>query len=271
MGIVRNFLSYYIKSDTLPKVQDPFVQQLLSEVLEDERFYYSFGLLKSLRKRLELNNTVINITDLGAGSRVHKSNQRAVNAILKTSVSPTWQCEFLFRLVNFLQPKTKLELGTSLGLSSLYQYMPNTKADFYTLEGCPNLAGFAQQQFKNYKASTIQSIVGDFKKTLPITLEKIKKLDYAFLDGNHQKQATLDYFEACLPYCHENTVLVFDDIHWSDEMQEAWKTIQQHPKVSLTLDLFYMGIIFFRATASPKKHYTVINSKHKPWKRLFNS
>lgn len=271
LGIVRNFLSYYIKSSTLQKVKEPFVQQLLSEVLEDDRFYYSFGLLKSLRKRLEFNTTIINITDLGAGSRVHKSNQRTVNSILKTAVSPTWQCEFLFRLVNFLQPQTKLELGTSLGLSSLYQYMPNTKADLYTLEGCPNLAAFAQQQFKAYKAKNIHSIVGDFKNSLPTTLQKIERLDYAFLDGNHQKQATLDYFEACLPYCHKNTVLVFDDIHWSDGMQEAWETIQQHPKVSLTLDLFYMGLVFFRTTSQQQKHYTIINSKHKPCKRLFNS
>ncbi|MCP4438179.1 MAG: class I SAM-dependent methyltransferase [Aureispira sp.] len=270
MGIVRNFLSYYGKSNTLQKIQEPFIQKLLLEVLEDDRFYYAFGLLKSLRKRLEINTTIIDITDLGAGSRVHKSNQRSVKDILKTSVSPSWQCELLFRLVNFLQPKTKLELGTSLGLSTLYQHMPNTSATLYTLEGCPNLAQFATNGFKTYKAKNIHSIVGDFKETLPDTLKKIGQLDYAFLDGNHQKQPTIDYFEQCLPYCHNNTVLVFDDIHWSDGMQEAWEQIKKHPQVSSTLDLFYMGIVFFRQDFEQKEHYTIINSKYKPWKKLLN-
>ncbi len=87
---------------------------------------------------------------------------------------------------------------------------------------------------------------GNFDKTLKPTLSSIDKLDWVFIDGNHQKEPTIRYFEQCLEKCTSDSVLLFDDIYWSKGMAEAWENIKQHPRVSVTLDLFQVGIVFIR-------------------------
>jgi len=271
LSLVKPFLKFFWQSTTKHRIENTFVKTLIEEVIEDDRKYYDFGALLFLRAQLERNQTNLNITDLGAGSRVQNSNTRTVSSIVKSAVSPQWQCELLFRLVHFLQPKNRLELGTSLGLSSLYQYLPIKQAPFFTLEGCPNIASVAQQNFKKFKANNIQLTVGNFKDTLPKVLEQIGRLDYAFIDGNHQKAPTLDYFEQCLAYSHADTILVFDDIHWSEEMQAAWRQLKQHPQVGLSIDLFFMGIIGIKKNPQQTaEHFNIVPSNFKPWEKLSN-
>ena len=115
----------------------------------------------------------------------------------------------------------------------------------------------------------IQLLIGDFSKTLPVALDKIGRLDYAYIDGNHQKTPTLAYFEQCLEYSHSDTIFVFDDIHWSAEMESAWNEIKEHPKVTLTIDLFYMGLIFLSSDKGEMQHFSIIPAKYKPWKIRF--
>jgi predicted O-methyltransferase YrrM len=87
-------------------------------------------------------------------------------------------------------------------------------------------------------------------------LNSLPKLDLVFFDGNHQKVPTLDYFHHCLTKAHENSIFIFDDIHWSSEMDEAWQQIQGHEQVSLTIDLFQFGLVFFRKGIA-KQHFTL--------------
>ncbi len=235
-----------------------YFKSLLEEVLDKQAIFYSFGAIERLKNQLLQNSTTLEVTDLGAGPSNRVGKYRRVNSIANTAVSPSWQCKQLFRLVHFLQAKNRLELGTSLGISTLYQYFPVQQSTMYSLEGCPNIAKIAQSNFDKLKAHNIRLIVGDFADTLPSTLQKMQSLDYVFIDGNHRLEATLSYFERCLPYCHNGTVIVLDDIHWSDEMQKAWKMIRQHPKVALSIDLYSMGWVFFDAKDSPQKQLNVL-------------
>ncbi|MDC0230542.1 class I SAM-dependent methyltransferase [Aureispira] len=269
MSAILRFLKFYWRSETKYTVKSPFVVSLIENVIEDDRTYYDFGALRRLRIILEQNNTKLKIKDLGAGSKTTNSKERSIKSILKSAVSPQWQCEFLFRLVHYLQPQNRLELGTSLGLSSLHQYIPLRGAPFYTLEGCPNIAKTATDNFKKLKAQNIQLSVGDFSKTLPVVLDKISRLDYVYIDGNHQKTPTLSYFEQCLKCSHTDTIFVFDDIHWSADMESAWDEIKQHPKVTLTIDLFYLGLVFLSSEKAEKQHFSIIPAKYKPWKIRF--
>lgn len=269
MSIIKRFFKFYSQAQTKYTIHSPFVFSLIEEVIEDDRIYYDFGALERLRMTLENDPSMLSVTDLGAGSRVNNSPSRSISSIAKTAVSPQWQCEFLFRLIHHLQPKNRLELGTSLGLSSLYQYIPLRNAPFYTLEGCPNIAKVAAANFKKLKAEQIHQYVGDFKDTLPKVLEDMQELDYVFIDGNHQMIPTLSYFETCLPYSHPNTVFVFDDIHWSAEMETAWEKIKAHPQVTLSIDLFFMGLVFLRTEQQVKQHFKLVPAKYKPWKMGF--
>lgn len=263
--MLKYFWQYYWRAQTRFRIHSPFVYQLVDKVIEDDRQYYIFDALAKLRGQLLQKHEAIEILDLGAGSRKKQDKHRKVRDIVRHSVSPQWQCQLLFRLVNFLQAEYRLEIGSSIGLSSLYQFFPNQQAPFITLEGSPELAKLARQNFTKMDATGLQLLEGPFEDTLPAALQKLGQLDYAFIDGNHAKEPTLRYFEACLPYIHAQSVLVFDDIYWSDEMAKAWETIKSHPKVTLTIDLFWAGLVFFRDEQKEPQHLTHIAHKYKPW------
>jgi len=264
LSSVKYFWNYYRAAKPANKIEDPFVAELLRETLLTGKEYIDFGPLEHLRYLLLQRKDSIQVTDLGAGSRKGSGNERTIGSIAKNAVSPKWQCQFLFQLINWASPQNRLEIGTSLGINTLYQYLPLRKAPLVTLEGCPNIGALAQKHFNTFKGTNIDLKIGDFFETLPQALQQLGRLDYALLDGNHQKEPTLDYFEQCLPYLHEQSVLILDDIYWSEEMQAAWTTIQKHPRVTLTIDLFYFGLVFLRPRKE-KKHYKVIAEKFKPW------
>lgn len=269
MSIGQRFLRFYWQAETKYTIHSPFVFSLIEEVIEDQRIYYDFRALERLRMLSEKDSNILQVTDLGAGSKVDKSPSRSIASIAKNAVSPKWQCELLFRLVHHLQPKNRLELGTSLGISSLYQYLPLRKAPFYTLEGCPNIAKVAASNFKKLNATQIHQLIGNFSQTLPKALQEMERLDYVFIDGNHQMKPTLSYFETCLKYSHKDTFFVFDDIYWSDEMLAAWEAIKAHPSVTLSIDLFFMGIVFLRTEQKEVQHFKIVPAKYKPWKMGF--
>ncbi len=267
--LIQQYLRYYARARTRYRVHSPFVFELVNEVLEDERYFYVFEDIERLRVNLSRDKRMLEVTDLGAGSHTTKSNQRSVQSIARSAVTPSRYTQFLFSLVHYLKPKTLLEMGTSLGISTLYQAKADGRAQVITLEGCPEIAAIAQENFKRLKANNIELMTGDFSNTLPQALSKMQRIDYVFFDGNHRKMATLNYFHQALKYAHEGSVFVFDDIYWSEEMMEAWEEIKAHPQVTLTIDIFYMGIVFFRKEQVTKEHFTLIDSWKKPWSMGF--
>jgi len=119
-------------------------------------------------------------------------------------------------------------------------------AQLFTLEGCPETAIVASGVFSKAGAIDVKQVIGNFDDTLPEVIKGIEQLDFVFVDGNHQKEATLKYFEWCLPKVHEHTLLIFDDIYWSEGMKEVWQTIKSHPQVIVTVDLFWIGLVYFK-------------------------
>jgi len=215
------------------------------------------------------NRTEIEVTDLGAGSKYTKSNRREIRQIAKTALSSATFCRRLFRITNHYKPGHILEMGTSLGISAAYLKKGALNANFTTLEGCPQIAKQAQQVFKRLKLENINMNVGDFKTTLPKTLDEMKQLGLVFFDGNHRKAPTLEYFEMAMRYADENSIFIFDDIYWSEEMIEAWNILKKDNRVSLSIDLFSMGILFFKKDFKEKQHYKLVPWWWKPWRMGF--
>jgi len=255
MLLIRNYLRYYARARTRYQVHSPFVFDLLNEVIEDNRHFYVFDDIERLRENMLHDKRKIEVTDLGAGSHTTNGRLRSIRSIAKSAVTPPRYTELLFKLIHYFKPKTILEMGTSLGISTLYQATSVRSAKVTTLEGCPKISAIAKENFRWLDADNIDLITGNFAQTLPQALRQIGRLDYAFFDGNHRKKPTLDYFNQALQYAHEESIFVFDDIYWSEEMQEAWEEIKAHPQVTLTIDLFYMGIVFFRKEHTEKEHF----------------
>jgi predicted O-methyltransferase YrrM len=143
-----------------------------------------------------------------------------------------------------------------LGISSLYLKWGNSKSTLTSLEGCPEVAAKARHHFKLLDQEDIAVYTGDFSTTLPHYLSSIKELDLVFFDGNHQLKPTLDYFYACLEKAHDGTVFIFDDIHWSPGMLAAWEEIKNNKRVTVSLDLYFMGLVFFR-NGQEKQHFNL--------------
>jgi predicted O-methyltransferase YrrM len=178
-------------------------------------------------------------------------------------------CQLLFSFVLWQKPKKVVELGTSLGIATLHLAKADKNVAITTLEGCPNIAQVAQDNFDLLHAKNVEIVVGDFEKTLHPTLQQLGQIQLFVLDGNHQKEATLRYFEEGLKYSDETTCFIFDDIYWSKEMTEAWEAIKAHPQVTLTIDIFQYGLVFLRSEQVEKQHFTLIPSYCKPWSMGF--
>ncbi len=210
--------------------------------------------IKRYRNNLLSNKNTLSVTDFGAGSNVFKSNERAIFKIAKIAGITQKRAELLARLIAYFNIESILELGTSLGIATASMAFDNPKTKITTIEGCPETAKIAQQQFKKYQLNNINSIVTDFSEFLT---NNNQKYDLIYIDGNHQKEPTLAYFNSLLKNIQPNTIFIFDDIHWSQEMEEAWNEIKNHQKVTLTIDTFYWGFVFFRTENLQPEHFKI--------------
>ena len=199
--------------------------------------------LESIRKDFLGNNDLLGIQDLGAGSAFSAGENRRVKDVAKASLSSPKQCRLLARLVEHISAKNVLEFGSCLGLSAAY--MSQAGAAVISMEGSDALYDLARRRFDD-SASAPDFRLGDFDKILPGILAEVPRWDLVFIDGNHTHEATLRYFNMLLPHIHADTVLIFDDIHWSVGMESAWEEINSNSKVTLSIDLFWCGMIFFR-------------------------
>ena len=193
--------------------------------------------------------------DFGAGSGVIKSNRRVVKDIANSSLKSPKFARLLYRMVQYYQPENILELGTSFGITTAYLACGNEGAKVYTCEGAKQIASIAEKNFTQLNIKNITLVQGDFVTTLPPLFAELKTIDFAFVDGNHRKEPTLQYFQQLLAHSTNTTILVFDDIHWSLEMEAAWSAIQQHPAVTLTIDLFFIGIVCISKDVKVKQHF----------------
>lgn len=238
-------------------IHSPFIYSFVREVLFKRFNPKDFLKVETYRKKLLKNKGRINVEDHGAGSVRLKSKQRTISDIAACSSSRKKYGRLLARIVAFYQPKTVIELGTSLGVGASYLLIYLDKNSvFYTIEGDTGVANLAMGHFQQTCGDNVQLINSRFDEALPRVLKKLETVDLVFFDGNHTKEATVRYFEACLAKANNNTIFIFDDIHWSDEMEHAWGYIQKHPKTKVCIDLFQFGVVFFRKELS-KQNFTI--------------
>ena len=254
LKLAIRYLKYLFTSQNNSSLHSPHVYEFVTNIIYRKSKSSSVRDIDKLRSLLYNRNDYIFITDFGAGSSINKSKKRKIKDIAKNSSKNSKYGELLYRIVEFYKPKNILELGTSFGISTCYLGKGNINANINTFEGCPSTAKIAQQNFKQLKIQNINIIVGDFKNTLA---ENIKsEIDLAFIDGNHNKKSTIEYFEIILKKSNNKTILVFDDIHWSNKMEDAWKYIKESKETTVTIDLFFIGIVFLDKKLS-KEDYII--------------
>lgn len=244
------FVRYLLTSKGIHRIHSPFVYQLMERVFTDKKKYPEYKIVDSARHNFLKNNTIIEVEDLGAGGLKNSHYKTEVSTICRNSSKSPIYGRLLFRITRFLEPETIVEFGTSLGISTMYLSLGNRNAKLVTVEGTPEIHDLAVKSFSANNILNIEAINSDFDNIISHDKLRFENIGLVFLDGNHQKEATIRYFEYFLKLSGNNTVIILDDIHWSEGMEEAWEYIKKLPGVTLTIDIFAMGLVFFRKELS---------------------
>lgn len=254
MSTIKSYLKFLYNSKNEHGVHSPFVFDLITKCFYDKTKFAAYFVLKKYRKSLLENNDIIEVNDFGSGSKVYKSNKRKIVQISKVAGISSKRAELLFRIVKYFQPNEILEIGTSLGLATSALSLGNPNSKITSLERCQNLFQIAKNQCRLQNLNNIEFINTEFSDFLNNSELSTINYQLIYFDGNHSKKATLDYFELLLPTISNDSIWIFDDIHRNTAMEEAWEIIKNHTKVTVTIDTFLWGIVFFR-TEQAKQHF----------------
>jgi len=236
------FAKYLYRGNSAHSIHSPFVFNLYNSAIKKKTAVHLL-FPETVRQELLLNENIIELKGFGAGSRNYSTKRLKVKKHAKNSLKSRSECELIFQIVQFLKPEKILELGTSFGVSTLYLNAAVPTASITTFEGEHVIQELAK---KSFQGKNIESLIGDIDTVLPNFLERETQLDCVVFDANHSYEPTIRYFKSCLEKAHNESFFIIDDIYWSEGMTKAWDEIKKNPKVTISIDLYYFGIVFFR-------------------------
>ena len=260
-------------------VHSPYLFEWVRMVMMDKNAYYIWGEIERCREKMLRDERELEFVDYGSGKLKGKNGKlkgengerRRVCDIARRSLAKRKYAQMLSRLVNWLGASHRLEngsgtayslefrgltiveLGTSLGVTTAYMAAMDSRNRVVTFEGCEAVANIAKENWKALNINNIECRVGEID--VEELVRDIEHLDVAFIDANHTYEGTCKYFDVLAGKVREKSVIVVDDIHYSEEMEQAWKAICADERVTSTIDLYQMGLVFF------DKHYWKRNYK----------
>ena len=249
-----SYSKFLRKSKNQHGVHSPFVFNFLTNCVYDKSKRTNYTTLKEFRRELKNSKEEIAVTDFGAGSRIFKGHKRKVSAIAKHAGMRKKRQRLLLRICEYFQPTSVLELGTSVGLATVAMSLGSPFSKIATIEGCEETALVAAKFFQKYFLTNISLHQESFEDYFRKNSEE--KFDLVFIDGNHDKENTLAYFNQFLFQKKNDSLFIFDDIYWSKQMTAAWQEIKAHPEVTVSIDTYQWGLVFFRREQE-KEHFTI--------------
>lgn len=257
--LAANFFQYWLKASNAKGhgMHSPFVYEFITDVLNDKQTYPEYHKIEELRKKLLQDQTVLEIEDFGAGSASTRSSSRTIASIARNAAKPKKFGQLIYRIAKHYQSQHVLELGTSLGITTSYLASAHKETSVTTMEGAEAVAAVAGKNFRALEISSIKLVKGNFDETLDKVLKEMPQVDLAFIDGNHRQEPTVRYFEQLLKKVSNDSIIILDDIHWSEGMENAWTQVKANPAVRCSIDLFFIGIVFFRQEFREKRDFLI--------------
>lgn len=250
LHFIKHFCLHYLSAKWIDVLHSPFVFNLYQSCIKREKNLYPYQEIEQIRARLLKDNRALFYEDFGASA---KSRNERVKTLASKHLKPARIAQIISRIRQHLNHQTCIELGTSLGITTQYLALhASNETQIYTIEASKEVRKIALEELS--KNPAVHSIEGTFDEVLPNTLSTLQKVDLVFIDGNHSYDATLRYFEWIKPYLHNDSIIIFDDIYWSSGMTNAWEIIKQDKSVQVSVDLFFIGLVFFRKE-QVKEHF----------------
>ncbi|MDI3527144.1 MAG: hypothetical protein PWR03_1327 [Tenuifilum sp.] len=255
--IFKNYVGF--RKECLPKggygIHSPFVFDLYTNVIGINKSEPIFKAIEAYRKEMIKSDIgIIRKTiaeNMNGGFRGELVKLKKLASVVAV---PPHLGRLLYRLANHFKPKVMLELGTSVGISSLYIALANPEGYLYTIEGDEAVLGIAQKRFESFNVKNIKPICSTFETELPRLKDEVDKFDFVFIDGDHNGNKLLQYFDVIQNKLTDNSVVIVDDIRWSSDMEDSWNELIAKPEVTVSIDLFRCGILFFRGGIA-KQHF----------------
>ena len=223
-------------------IHSPYIFNFVQSTLHCEHAYYCFNKIENIRKQNASNKSEVHITDFGTGN----NRISTVAKITNTALQSKKNAQLLFKIANYIKAENILELGTSLGITTAYLVSHSSKCNCISFEGAEEIVQIAKKNHNILGIRNIKIINGDINKTLAKSIAAYTTFDLIYIDANHNYASLMQYYEEILNKTHENSVVVIDDIYWSDGMRKAWEEIKNHPATTCTIDIYHMGIVFYK-------------------------
>lgn len=239
------FIKYQLKAKGRHGIHSPFIYEMVDKVLSKSLDLDTLNASLKIRSQLGRDFRTIEFKDFGAGSK-KMSTLRSIRETYNQSATSLKYAGVLSRLCSYYKPMKILELGTSLGIGTLHLHWGNPKAIIDTVDASKEVQEIAKEiisKSNNGKQKiNFHNLI--FKEFLKNNLDT--KYDFIFLDGHHDGTATLNYVETLESKMTNESILIIDDIRWSNDMFQAWNTLVQSEKFHVSIDLFRMGILIPR-------------------------
>jgi predicted O-methyltransferase YrrM len=236
----KAYLSYWLDAVDEHSLHSPFFFDFYTRVVKKSKDSGPIEKAEKLRSQLLQDKRILKGNDPGSGS----ATKRKVRLIAKNSLSPVKLSSFYNSTLEYFKAKKVIELGTSFGINTLYLASKNDRS-VTTFEGSAETADIARLTFEFSGAKNIELIEGNIDHTFKQYLQSIRKFDLILIDANHRYEPTMRYFNLLMPKLQENTIVILDDIHYSSEMEKAWRELKNHKLVYGSADFFRCGILFF--------------------------
>ncbi|HUR30172.1 MAG TPA: class I SAM-dependent methyltransferase [Saprospiraceae bacterium] len=263
---IGSYIQHRISSKSWRSFHSPFLFSLFRYILDDRISIPTFEKVEEKRKDFLNSKQKIQVNDFGAGSKVNPLHiSRAIGDIARSSLSLPLQCRIMSRLATAVLAKNIVELGTSLGLSAAYLASAQSDSTVFTIEGDTEVANIADQLFQELELKNVVLINSTFERLFSSGTLPFNSIDLVFIDGNHRKDALVDYYQQLAPYFHADTIAVIDDIYWSKDMQAGWRELINMQAVTQSVDCYQFGILIFKKDFLQKQHHKV----RLPLKSLF--
>ncbi len=250
---IKEYLKYLRYSKSIYKIHSPFLYDLVAHVLESKSPIDSLEKIEKLRKELSTSSEKIVFEGFGA---TITSKTHPLRDVVKNISTPHRYGTWYYKVIEKFNYQQIVELGTCIGIGTMY-LASNPQTNVVTFEANKACMDKAKELFTLHSLTNIEIIEGDIQDTLANYVNSAESIDMALIDANHTYEATLQYFNLLLPKLHSKSLVVIDDIYWSEDMMRAWETLKNHPSVCLSLDFYRAGFLFFEHNRLEKEHFKV--------------
>jgi predicted O-methyltransferase YrrM len=252
---IKSYINHWLDAVDEHSVHSPYFFDFYNKVIKKyDADDHQFMEYEALRRKLLANPSEITMVDLGARSPHFNQNTRTLSQIAATSLSPETYCRLYHRIVNYVGATQIVELGTSMGITTLY-LAKKDNVQVTTFEGNPSLVNVALTHFEYFDKKNIDLVEGNIDTRLSEFLLTPRKIDFVLMDANHRYEPTIRYFTLLSRRMADKGVIVLDDIYYSEEMNRAWLELCKHQLVYGSVDLFRCGLLFFDPALN-RQHYT---------------